>query len=124
MNINKTLQYSNDCRVIKRSELRNIVCNNLRKSGDPEKLRPTIECVLNTITQCRIDSSAMATHTNGDEVLLTLMGNHVYTWHNKEFIDAVKFCFNNASIVKESLVDNDTEYIKELSETDPRIKGL
>lgn len=111
-------------KVIKRSMLKEIVYNKLNNTGDPSNIKPTLDRALDTILECRIDNRVMTTNPIGEESLLTLMGAHVYTWHNAELIESVKECFENSEDATEDwLKDNngDKEYILELSEDDKRI---
>lgn len=111
-------------KVIKRSMLKEIVYNKLNNIGDPSNIKTTLDRALDAILECRIDSRVMTTNPNGDKCLLTLMGAHVYTWHNEELIESVKECFENSEDVTEDwLKDNngDKEYILKLSEDDKRI---
>lgn len=107
-------------RMIKRSKLKECVYRNLEKSGDPSKIKKTLDTALDAIVSIRLDNRVMATNMEGKEVLLTLMGTHVYTWHNKELIDAVKECFEEENF--SNMTDReDRENILELSADDKRI---
>ena len=111
-------------KVIKRSKLKETVYNKLNESRDPSNIKPTLDKALDAILECRIDNRVMPTNNNGGECLLTLMGAHVYTWHNTELIDSVRECFENSEDVTEDWLkenNSDKEYISELSENDKRI---
>lgn len=111
-------------RVIKRNALKEMVYNKLNESGDPSNIKPTLDRALDAILECRIDNRVMSTNPIGEDCLLTLMGAHVYTWHNTEFIMSVKECFENSEDVTEDWLkenNGDKEYIIELSEDDKRI---
>ena len=111
-------------KVIKRSTLKETVYNKIKESGDPSNIKPTLDRALDAILECRIDNRVMATNPKGEDRLLTLMGAHVYTWHNTELIDSVKECFENSEDATEDWLkenNSDKEYIIELSENDKRI---
>ena len=111
-------------KVIKRSTLKETVYNKIKESGDPSNIKPTLDRALDAILECRIDNRVMATNHKGEDCFLTLIGAHLYTWHNTELIDSVRECFENSEDVTEDwLIENnsDKEYIIELSENDKRI---
>ena len=111
-------------KVIKRSTLKETVYNKIKESGDPSNIKPTLDRALDAILECRIDNRVMATNPKGEDRLLTLMGAHVYTWHNTELIDSVRECFSNSDVVTEDWLkenNKELEYISELSEDDKRI---
>lgn len=111
-------------KVIKRSTLKETVYNKIKESGDPSNIKPTLDRALDAILECRIDNRVMATNPKGEDCLLTLMGAHVYTWHNTELIDSVRECFSNSDVVTEDWLkenNKELEYISELSEDDKRI---
>ena len=111
-------------KVIKRSTLKETVYNKIKESGDPSNIKPTLDRALDAILECRIDNRVIATNPIGGNCLLTLMGAHVYTWHNIELIVSVKECFENSEDVTEDWLkenNSDKEYIIELSENDKRI---
>lgn len=111
-------------RIIERKELKERVFKALEKSGDPSNMRLTLEDALDNILECRIDKRSMPTNPNGEWCVLTLMGMHVYTWHNKELLEAVTKCFDKQDIVtKDWLKKNNlhNEFIIELDDNDKRI---
>lgn len=111
-------------KVIKRSMLKEIVYNKLNNTGDTSNIKSTLDRALDTILECRIDNRVMTTNPIGGDCLLTLMGAHVYTWHNTELITSVKECFESSEDVTEDWLkenNGDKEYILELSEDDKRI---
>lgn len=108
-------------RMIKRSKLKELVYRNLEESGDHEHIKPTLDRVLDAIIECRLDSRVIATNKNGEQCLLTLMGSHVYTWHNKELIIAVRECFSDEELYCNEEDRSDSEYILELDEDDKKI---
>lgn len=81
-----------ECRLIKRDELKNKVYEKLKETGDPAHIKPTLDCVLDMILEIRLDDRKLPTNRTGRECVLTTLGAHVYTWHNIEFIEAVKDC--------------------------------
>lgn len=111
-------------KVIKHSTLKETVYNKIKESGDPSNIKPTLDRALDAILECRIDNRVMETNLKGEDCLLTLMGAHVYTWHNTELIDSVRECFSNSDVVTEDWLkenNKELEYISELSEDDKRI---
>lgn len=108
-------------RMIRRSRLKELVYRNLEASGDPEHIKPTLDSALDTIIECRLDSRVMATNKEGNVCLLTLMGSHVYTWHNKELILAVEECFNGEELYSNEEDRHNSEYILKLDKDDKRI---
>lgn len=111
-------------KVIKCSTLKETVYNKIKESGDPSNIKPTLDRALDAILECRIDNRVIATNPKGEVCLLTLMGAHVYTWHNTELIDSVRECFSNSDVVTEDWLkenNKELEYISELSEDDKRI---
>lgn len=116
-----TNEYLPSVRMIKRSRLKELVYRNLEASGDPEHIKPTLDSALDNIIECRLDSRAVANNREGNKCLLTLMGSHVYTWHNKELISAVEECFNEEELYSNEEDKHNSEYILELDENDKRI---
>lgn len=114
-------EISPSVRMIRRSKLKEIVYRNLEESGDNEHIKPTLDCALDNIAECRLDSRVTTTNEEGNVCLLTLMGSHVYTWHNKELIAAVEECFNEEELYSCEEDRKNNEYILELNENDKRI---
>lgn len=108
-------------RMIERSRLKELVYQKLNDSGDPSNIKPTLATALDAIVEIRLDSRVMATNKDGKEVLLTLMGSHVYTWTNSELIEAVRDCFSEKELYSNMENRNNREYIVELDENDKRI---
>lgn len=108
-------------RMIERSRLKELVYQKLNDSGDPSNIKPTLVTALDAIVELRLDSRVMATNKDGKEVLLTLMGSHVYTWTNSELIEAVRDCFSEKELYSNVENRNNREYIVELDENDKRI---
>lgn len=96
-------------KVIKRSELKNIILAELRKSGDPEGITKTIEVAVYAIKDCKLGT------VDGQKVLYTTMGSNVYFWMNKEIVSSAERCLENASIINEDELKNDIDYIREMN---------
>lgn len=108
-------------KMISRSKLKELVYRKLEVSGDPEHIKPTLETALDAITELRLDSRVMSTNKDGKECLLTLMGSHVYTWHNRELIESVKECYEEVISGSPEVYKGSKEYILELDENDKKI---
>ena len=107
-------------KVIRREGFYDTLVKNLSTSEDSSRLLPTLDRCTRAFKQLRFDTRELHCNKDGEPCVLALMANHVYYFHNKDFIDTVN---NSWEYITEEEYNNNhhNRFITELDVDDKRI---
>ena len=97
-----------------RKELRNNTLELVMRSGR-EADWVTLGKIIDKSREIRVDNKVTGCNKEGKECVLVLLGDHVYTLHSKEMLQAVK------QSMKEIDSMNDSDVIIEMDENNKKI---